>query len=77
MRSAYKCHGITIWQNNGAASIQTVWHYHTHVIPRYDGDSYFDSLLDMDKTLTIMKPSERVKYAEKLRNELAAVIENR
>jgi histidine triad (HIT) family protein len=30
--------GITIMQSNGAAAWQTVFHYHVHVIPRYDGD---------------------------------------
>jgi histidine triad (HIT) family protein len=30
--------GVTIMQSNGAASWQTVFHYHVHVIPRYDGD---------------------------------------
>jgi histidine triad (HIT) family protein len=30
--------GITIMQSNGAAAGQTVFHYHVHVIPRFDGD---------------------------------------
>jgi histidine triad (HIT) family protein len=30
--------GVTIMQANGAAAGQTVFHYHVHVIPRYDGD---------------------------------------
>ncbi len=30
--------GVLIMQNNGAASWQTVFHYHVHVIPRYAGD---------------------------------------
>jgi histidine triad (HIT) family protein len=25
-------------QSNGAAAWQTVFHYHVHVIPRYEGD---------------------------------------
>ncbi len=33
-----KADGITIMQSNGAAAWQTVFHYHVHVIPRYDGD---------------------------------------
>jgi len=31
--------GINIIQNNGAAAGQTVFHYHVHVIPRWDGDA--------------------------------------
>jgi histidine triad (HIT) family protein len=30
--------GISIVQANGAAAGQTVFHYHVHVIPRFDGD---------------------------------------
>jgi histidine triad (HIT) family protein len=30
--------GVTIMQSNGGAAWQTVFHYHVHVIPRYDGD---------------------------------------
>lgn len=31
--------GMTIIQNNGAASGQTVFHYHVHIIPRWEGDN--------------------------------------
>jgi histidine triad (HIT) family protein len=30
--------GLNIVQNNGAASGQTVPHYHVHIIPRWEGD---------------------------------------
>lgn len=30
--------GVTVMQSNGAAAWQTVFHFHVHVIPRYDGD---------------------------------------
>jgi len=30
--------GINIIQNNGAAAGQTVFHYHVHIIPRWEGD---------------------------------------
>lgn len=30
--------GVLIMQNNGAASWQSVFHYHVHVIPRHAGD---------------------------------------
>ena len=30
--------GVTVMQSNGTAAWQTVFHYHVHVIPRYDGD---------------------------------------
>jgi histidine triad (HIT) family protein len=31
--------GLNIVQNNGAASGQTVPHYHVHIIPRWEGDN--------------------------------------
>jgi histidine triad (HIT) family protein len=35
---AFGSDGVTITQANGAAAGQTVFHYHVHVIPRFDGD---------------------------------------
>lgn len=33
-----KADGVNILQNNGEAAGQTVFHFHIHVIPRYQGD---------------------------------------
>ena len=33
------CAGYNVLQNNGAAAGQTVFHYHMHLIPRYEGDT--------------------------------------
>lgn len=32
------CDGVNILQNNGEAAGQTVFHFHMHVIPRWEGD---------------------------------------
>ena len=32
------CDGINIVQNNGTAAGQTVFHFHVHIIPRYEND---------------------------------------
>ena len=32
------CDGYNIVQNNGEAAGQTVFHFHLHMIPRYEGD---------------------------------------
>ena len=32
------CDGYNIVQNNGEVAGQTVFHYHIHLIPRYEGD---------------------------------------
>lgn len=36
--AALRPDGLNIVQNNGAASGQTVPHYHVHIIPRWEGD---------------------------------------
>lgn len=33
-----KCDGFNILQNNGEMAGQTVFHFHIHLIPRYQGD---------------------------------------
>ena len=38
MTEALKCDGFNIVQNNGAPAGQTVFHFHMHLIPRYEGD---------------------------------------
>lgn len=34
-----KADGLNLVQNNGLAAGQTVFHYHLHLIPRYEGDN--------------------------------------
>ncbi len=36
---ALNADGLNLVQNNGLAAGQTVFHYHLHMIPRYEGDS--------------------------------------
>ena len=38
LRDALKPDGINVIQNNGAAAGQVVFHYHVHLIPRWDDD---------------------------------------
>lgn len=38
VREELKCDGVGIFQLNGAAAGQTVFHYHMHVIPRNTGE---------------------------------------
>lgn len=37
MKNALGCAGFNLVQNNGEAAGQTVFHFHVHVIPRYEG----------------------------------------
>ena len=36
MKEALGCAGFNLVQNNGVAAGQTVFHFHMHVIPRYE-----------------------------------------
>ena len=38
MKEVLNADGINIVQNNGVAANQTIPHFHTHIIPRYDND---------------------------------------
>ncbi len=39
MTEALQCDGFNIVQNNGETAGQTVFHFHMHLIPRYQGDN--------------------------------------
>ena len=38
MTEALECDGFNIVRNNGEVAGQTVFHFHMHLIPRYEGD---------------------------------------
>jgi histidine triad (HIT) family protein len=62
MKSEYKCDGIMLRQHNEPAGDQNIWHYHLHVIPRYENDGFHNSpRLPFDA-------NERAQYANKLKN---------
>lgn len=65
MKKMYQCDGITIRQNNEPASEQHAFHYHLHVFPRYADD---DFNLHANKKSWLSEPSDRIKYARKLRD---------
>lgn len=39
MTDILKCDGFNLIQNNGTAAGQTVFHFHLHLIPRYNDDN--------------------------------------
>lgn len=61
------CTGINILQNNGADAGQTIFHYHIHVIPRYEYDK-----IRMNPPFIDPKPTEKdfIDMAEKLQKKL-------
>jgi len=66
LKKAYKCDGITIRQNNEPASSQHAFHYHMHIFPRYDGDS-FDINIIHSRISTV---EERPEYVAKIKKVL-------
>lgn len=38
VKAAYGCDGVTLFQANEKAGAQTVFHFHIHVLPRWEGD---------------------------------------
>ena len=62
MKSEYQCDGIMLRQHNEPAGDQNIWHYHLHVIPRYENDDFPNS------QKYPFESGERAQYAEKLRN---------
>ena len=38
IRDAYQPQGLSVYQANGKAAWQSVFHYHMHLLPRYEGD---------------------------------------
>jgi histidine triad (HIT) family protein len=61
---ALGCDGVTITQSNGRAAGQTVFHYHVHVIPRFDGDGVIRSWTPGDTS-----PDELARMGALLRGE--------
>jgi histidine triad (HIT) family protein len=38
IRDAFTPQGLSVYQANGKVAGQTVFHYHVHLVPRYEGD---------------------------------------
>lgn len=70
MKMVYGCEGILLMQRNGPAAEQQIWHYHLHLVPRYDQDNLF--LCQRES----FPAEERAKYALNLRNKLKALLDN-
>lgn len=63
LKETYECDGVSTRQHNEPAGNQDVFHYHLHVVPRYDGDNMYANSSD------VFWPTveEKAPYAEKLR----------
>ena len=63
MKAAYNCTGTSIRQHNEPDGNQDVWHYHTHVFPRYQNDNLYEN----HQNKRFVLPTERRPYAKRLR----------
>lgn len=66
LKNVRKCDGVTLIQNNEPAGDQHAFHYHLHVIPRFEGDHFHEELFQGHKS----EPADRIEYAENLRAAL-------
>lgn len=48
LHTALQPDGLNILQNNGSAAGQTVFHYHVHLIPRWNGDQVMQPWRTLD-----------------------------
>lgn len=64
VKEAYECDGISFRQHNEPAGNQKMWHFHLHVLPRWEGDELY---LNHNNSRFVTS-EERFPYAEKLRD---------
>ncbi len=66
IRDAFAPEGLSVYQANGKAAGQTVFHYHVHLLPRHEADG-------MELTWPVKNPPREALegYAEKIRSKLA------
>ena len=65
MKAALNCDGLNIVQNNGEVAGQTVFHFHMHIIPRYEGDGQ-----NINWVPGTSEAEERERVAQQIRSGL-------
>ena len=65
-RDVLRADGVNLLQTNGAVAMQTVFHLHIHVLPRYVGDGF-----KVELHRSPGDPAELKATAERLRSALA------
>jgi len=67
VQSAFDPEGISLFQANGAAGGQTVFHFHLHMLPRHVDDGMHLTWPRKEPGMAVLQA-----YADKLRTALAA-----
>ena len=65
IRGAFAPQGLSVYQANGSAAGQTVFHFHLHLVPRYEGDG-------MALTWPVKNPPREklLEHADRIRAKL-------
>ena len=65
IRAAFEPEGLSVYQANGKAAGQTVFHYHVHLLPRHAGDG-------MELTWPVKNPprEQLEDYAARIRGKI-------
>jgi len=61
------CDGVNFVQNNEPAADQHAFHYHLHIIPRFEGDNFKEEFYRAEKS----DPKDRIQYARELKDCLS------
>ena len=67
LKQTRNCDGITFIQNNEPAGDQHAFHYHLHIVPRFNGDHFSEELWKAKKS----NPEDRIDFATTLREILS------
>ena len=71
IRNSYKdCTGTSTRQHNEPAGNQDVWHFHTHVFPRYEDDNLYQNHNDKQ----FVESSRRKEYSDILKGYFASQV---
>lgn len=65
IKKSVRADGLSITQHNGGAALQRVFHFHVHVIPRYEGQRF-----PRPDELSEAKREKLEEVAEKIRRNL-------
>lgn len=65
LKKVLKCDGLNIVQNNGEVAGQTVFHFHMHLLPRYENDGL---------SLLVEQGPGNMEEIEALRKEIKAAL---
>ena len=55
IRDAFKPEGLSVYQANGKAAGQTVFHYHVHLVPRHEGGREVHGWLDSARRAAVLQ----------------------